>query len=82
VNEPIPTQIGDVLILRTNNRTLSIHAVGPVAKDGQQDFERQRNVKYLGGDIAAMAEARALVEPGRRIFLRNIDTGEWSEISH
>jgi len=28
-----------------------------------------------------VTQARALVAPGRKIFYRNIDTDEWSEIS-
>jgi hypothetical protein len=56
--------------------------VGPVSHDGQQDFHAQTNVKYEIDRAAAVAEAKALVRPGRRIFFRNIDTGDWSEISH
>jgi hypothetical protein len=77
----MPTQFGDVLILRTH-LAFTIHAVGPVSHDGQQDFHAQTNVKYEIDRAAAVAEAKALVRPGRRIFFRNIDTGDWSEISH
>ena len=35
---PLPTQIGDVLILRTADRTFSTYAVAPVSQDGQQDL--------------------------------------------
>jgi hypothetical protein len=31
---------------------------------------------------AAVDAAKAMVAPGRRIFFRNLDTGEWSEISN
>jgi hypothetical protein len=76
----IPTQPGDVLILRTD-KTFSIHAVGPVSADGQQYVHGQDNVKYVTDHAAAVAAAKTLVAPGRRIFFQNIDTGEWSEIS-
>lgn len=78
----IPTQIGDVLILGTD-KSFSTFAVGQISKDGQQDFRGQTNVKYLSGRPAAVAEAKALVAPGRRILVRNIDDmGDWSEIPH
>jgi hypothetical protein len=77
--ERMPTQVGDVLILRTD--TSSTHAVGKVLQDGQQDFHRQMNVKYVRDRAAAVAEAKALVVPGRRIFFWNLDTRDWSEIS-
>jgi hypothetical protein len=75
-----PTRLGDVLILRTE-QSFSVYAVGPVIKDGQQDFHGQPNVKYMSDRAAAVAGAKALLRPGRRIYLRNIDTGEWAEIS-
>jgi hypothetical protein len=78
--ERIPTQVGDILILRTA-RTFATHAVGQVPKDGQQDLHAQRNVKHVQDRAAALAEAKAMVGPGRRIFFLNIDTGDWSEIS-
>jgi hypothetical protein len=56
--EHVPTQVGDVLILRTE-RTFSVHAVGRVSKDGQQEFRGQADVKYVGDLAAALAEARA-----------------------
>jgi hypothetical protein len=79
--ERIPTQLGDVLILRTDH-SFTLHAVGKVTKDGQQDFDTHVNVKYESDRAAALADAKALVVPGRRIFFRNLDTGDWSEISH
>jgi hypothetical protein len=81
VAKPIPTQVGDVLILRTD-KSFTIYAVGQVSSDGQQDFHAQMNVKYVSDRAAAVAEAEALVVPGRRIFLRNLDTGDWFEISN
>jgi hypothetical protein len=79
--EHVPTQVGDVLILRTE-RTFSVHAVGRVSKDGQQEFRGQADVKYVGDLAAALAEARDLLVPGRRIFLLDMDSGKWSEISN
>jgi len=77
----IPTQVGDVLILRTT-QSYVVHAVGRVFKDGQQDFSSEANVNYEIDYAAAVAQAKALVSPRRRIFCRNIDTGDWHEISN
>ena len=76
----IPTQLGDILILRTDH-SFTLHAVGQVRKDGQQDFDTHVNLKYASDRATAVADAKALVVPGRRIFFRNLDTGDWSEIS-
>jgi hypothetical protein len=76
----MPTQLGDVLVLSTD-QSFRVHAVGRVSNDGQQDFRAPMNVTYVSDQPAAMAKAKALVLPGRRIFLQNIDTGHWSEIS-
>jgi hypothetical protein len=77
----LPTQVGDVLILRSD-RSFTIHVIGAVSKDGQQDFENQQMpLKYETDRAAAVAQAKALVAPGRRIFFRHLDTGEWSHIS-
>ena len=79
--ERISTQVGDVLILKTD-QSFTTHAVGQVSKDGQQDFQGSSvTVKHVRDRAAAVAEAKALVVPGRRILFLNIDTGEWSEIS-
>jgi len=77
----MPTHAGDVLILRTT-QSYTIYAVGRVSKDGQQDFGSQTDITYAEGHAAAVAEAKALVAPGGRIFLQDIDTYEWSELSH
>ena len=77
----VPTKVGDVLILRTE-RSFKVYAVGRVAKDDQQDLQGQEHVDYITSRTAAVAKARSLVAPGRRIFLQNIDTGNWSEISN
>lgn len=76
----MPTHAGDVLILRTD-QSFAIYAVGLVSGDGQQDVHGGVNVKYVSDRVAAVAKAKALVQPGRRIFLQNLDTGGWSEIS-
>jgi hypothetical protein len=80
MTERIPTQLGDVLILGTEH-SFTIHAVGRVSRDGQQDFHGQTDMRYLSYRARAVAEAKSLVLPGRRIFCRNIDTRDWSEIS-
>jgi hypothetical protein len=79
--ERIPTHLGDVLILRTT-RSYAVHAVARVSKDGQQDFSSEANVNYEIDYVAAVAQAKALVLPRKRIFFRNIDTGDWDEISN
>ena len=79
--KPIPTHVGDVLILRTT-QSYSVHAVGRVSKDGQQDFGNEAHVKYETDYAAAVTRATALVVPGRKIFFWNIDTGAWHEISN
>ncbi len=76
----VPTRIGDALILQTTH-TYTVYAVGRVSHSGQQDFSRGAAVKHEHDDVAAVAYAKALVAPGGRIFLRNIDRGDWSEIS-
>jgi hypothetical protein len=75
----IPTQLGDVLILRTTE-SYTIHSIGRVSKNGQQDFGTETNVKYEIDHAAAIARAKSLVVPGRRIFFLDIDTGDWSHI--
>ncbi len=75
----IPTEIGDVLILRTT-QSYMVHAVGLVSERGQQDFGHDTKTTHMSDYGAAVAHATALVGSGRRIFVRNLDTGEWSEI--
>jgi hypothetical protein len=80
VPKRILTQCGDVLILRTE-QSFTIYAVGRVSHDGQEDFRAEINVEYVIDYAAAVAEAKRRVVVGRRILFRNIDTGDWSEIS-
>jgi len=75
-----PTEIGDVLILRTS-LSYTAYAVGPVVTAGQQDFSRSQQVRHIATHDEAVAAAKALVAPGGRIYLLDIDTAEWSEIS-
>ena len=72
-------QRGDVLILGTA-KSFEVYAVGHVVRDGQQDFSGDAGVKYSRVRVAAEAVAKAIAEPGRRIYCRDLDTGEWSEI--
>jgi len=76
----IATQAGDVLILHTNSPSPT-YAVGAVVLDGQQDFHGGVSVEYVVDGAAAMAKAKALVRPSRRIHLGNLDTREWTQIS-
>jgi hypothetical protein len=80
VAKGIPTQIGDVLILWTD-QSFSVYSVGYVFTEGQQDFAAQRNARQERDRAASVAAAKALVVYGRRIFIRHIDTDSWSEIS-
>ena len=58
----VPTSRGDVLVL--HSESIPTYAIGIVSQDGQQDFHRTTNVRYLIDRIAALAEARARIEPG------------------
>ena len=80
MTKPIPTRRGDVLILETKDTNFRIHAVGPIAKDGEQDFFTGMNVKYVRNRAEAVDAAIAMASSGSRIFLRNLETGEWTEI--
>ena len=71
--------IGELLILWTGG-SFNAYAVGHVCKDGQYDFAYQTHAKVERDSAAALAAAKALVVPGRRIFIRNIDTDDWSEV--
>lgn len=75
----IPTERGDVVILRTDH-SFTIYVVGLVSKSGQQDHHTQTQLKYATDRDAAETNAKAIVAPGGRIFFRDIDTNEWSEI--
>lgn len=77
---PMPTRVDDVLILSTA-QSFTIYAVGQVSKDGQQGFDAAMSVKYVTTETAARAEAQALAKAKGRIFLRNIDTRKWADIS-
>ena len=76
-----PTEIGDVLILRTT-QTYTVYAVGSVSKKGQQNFgHQQAAVHYVKSRDEAVTIAKAIVAPKGRIYLLDIDTADWSEIS-
>ena len=77
----IQTRVGDVLILKTA-KSYTIFALGRVSKDGQSDFDSDPNVQHVSNRDAALIGAKALLAAGRRILIRDLDTGEWSEISH
>jgi hypothetical protein len=52
-----------------------------VSTDGQQDFQNQSGMRYETDRGAALIMAKGLRSPGRRIFLVDVDTNTWSEIS-
>jgi hypothetical protein len=80
VTKRIPTRVGDVLILRTR-RSFIVYAVGAIAQDGQQDFGSHAFPTHVTDDAAALALAKSLRRPSSRVFLADIDTGEWFEIA-
>jgi len=73
-------QRGDVLILGTT-KSFSVFVIGRVSRAGQQDFRGDVDLKYSSVRGTAEVAARALVTPGGRVYFRNLDTGDWSEIS-
>jgi hypothetical protein len=75
----IPTQAGDVLILQTE-KGVKIHAVGRVARRGQQDFHAELSPVYVVDHDEALTVAQTLVAPGRHIYLVKLDSGDWSEV--
>jgi hypothetical protein len=75
----IQTHAGDVLILKTA-KSYTVFALGRVSRDGQRDFDGDPNVQHASDRDAALVAARALIAAGRRILLRDLDTGEWSEM--
>jgi hypothetical protein len=80
MTKPIPTLRGDVLILATKDSNFRVHAVGPIANDRDEDFFTGLHVKYVRDRAAAVDTAKAMASPESRIFFRNLETGEWSEI--
>jgi hypothetical protein len=69
------------LILKTE-RSFTLYVVGRVAADGQEDFSSSESAAQVASHEAAVDEAKRLAKPGSRIILRDIDTGEWSQISN
>jgi len=80
MSDQVTTQIGDVLIL-TTAKAFTVYVVGRVSIDGQEDFHAHTGMTYEGDRVAALAAAKALAVPSCRIFMRNLDTGEWSQIT-
>jgi hypothetical protein len=75
-----PTEIGDVLILGTSV-SYTVYAVGPVVTAGQHDFSRGQEPHHVTTYAEAVKTAKALVAPHGKIYLLDIDSAEWSEIS-
>jgi len=76
-----PTEIGDVLILRTSV-SYTVYAVGRVDTAGQTDFSHGQQPHHVTTYAEAVKTAKAIVAPRGRIYLLDIDTGEWSETSN
>jgi hypothetical protein len=64
----IPTEIGDVLILRTTE-SYTTHAVGLISERDQQDFTSTRNLHTWSDYRAAVDHGKTLVATGGRIFV-------------
>jgi hypothetical protein len=64
----IPTEIGDVLILRTTE-SYTTHAVGLISERDQQDFSQHTTITHLSDFRAAVDHAKTLVATGGRIFV-------------
>lgn len=79
VIKPIPTTVGDVLILHTE-RHLTIYLIGVVTADGQHDFAGGEIVRSEPTPVKALAAGKRMLAPGRRMFLHHLDTREWLEI--
>jgi hypothetical protein len=47
-----------------------------IQKDGQHDFSGDPNVQHVSDSDAALVAAKALLMAGRRILLRDLDSGE------
>jgi len=71
VAKRISTLRGDVLVLCSD--TIPVYAVGVVSQDGQQDFHGLADVQYLSARAAALAAAKAMGRPGKRIFVVDVD---------
>jgi hypothetical protein len=78
--ERIPTRVGDVLILQTDD--IPTLAVGVIHQDGGQDFYGRTDLSHVRGRAAAKLEAQGLVAPDGRTFIKSMETGAWSEISN
>ena len=76
----LPTTVGDVLIL-LSVQAAPIYAIGVITATGQQDFPARDGLHHEVTQAAALSVAKRLVAPGRRMFLRQLDTGAWFEIA-
>jgi len=73
VADLMPTQAGDVLILYKDGSPL--HVIGLLTDDALQTVT-EHQIQEIGRNDA-IRTARRLVKRGRRIYLKNIDTGWW-----
>ena len=80
MSDQVTTQFGDVLILMTA-KAFTVYVVGRVSIDGQEDFHAHTGMTYEGDSCAALAPTRRLDLPSCRVCMRNVDTGEWSQIT-
>jgi len=74
-----PTDIGDVLILLPRE-PVTTFAVGAVVREGQADFHQADEVAHVATIILAVQAATVLLRPTGRIYLMDLDAGEWSEL--
>jgi len=73
VADLMPTLAGDVLILYKDGSPL--HVIGLLTDDAQQTVTEDQ-IQEIGRSDA-IRTAQRLVRRGRRIYLKNIDTGWW-----
>ena len=76
---PIPTRLGDVLIVGTGN-TRGLQMVGLIMRDEQQGLLGQAIVQCVTDHGAAVDAALDMVIPGQKIYFMNLDRGEWCEV--
>jgi len=76
---PMPTRVGDVLILRTQ-RSFDVSRVALVTVDGQQDLKGKADsdVHSFTDEEAAVTFARSIQARGMAIYVRHLDTNAWS----
>jgi hypothetical protein len=79
VTTPVPTKVGDALILLTRGPATNF-AEGVVTRKGQVKFNLWDHVAHSITVVLAIEAAKALLRPRGRIYLVDIDSDDWSEL--